>query len=207
MRVLVTGGAGQLATDIELAWGRDGDEVIAATRESVDVSDRDQVLGAVTSARPDVVVNCAAWTAVDACEGDPDRAFAVNALGVRWLREGCERVGAHLVQVSTDYVFDGTLDRPYREWDEPNPQSVYGASKLGIIGSILGMLVGIFFIPPWGMLLGAILGASVGELLEGKQGKEALKAGWGVFVGNVCGIILKLVYTTIMLFFYVKEMF
>ena len=130
MRVLVTGGAGQLARDIERRWSTAGDEVVALTRDQVDVSRRDDVLGAVTSLRPDVVVNCAAWTAVDACEGDAERAFAVNALAVRWAREACERAGAHLVQVSTDYVFDGTLDRPYLEWDVPNPRSVYGASKL-----------------------------------------------------------------------------
>jgi len=88
------------------------------------------VLTAVTSWAPDVVINAAAWTAVDACEDDPDRAFATNALAVRWLREACDRVGGHLVHISTDYVFDGTLDRPYVEWDVVNPQSVYGASKL-----------------------------------------------------------------------------
>lgn len=131
MRVLVTGANGQLARDIADRWESRGDEVVAVGREQVDVSDRDQVLGAVTSVRPHVVVNCAAWTAVDACEGDRDRAIAVNALGVRWVRDASERAGAHLVQISTDYVFDGTLDRPYHEWDEPNPQSVYGASKLG----------------------------------------------------------------------------
>jgi dTDP-4-dehydrorhamnose reductase len=131
MRVVVTGGNGQLARDIAERWGRVGDDVVVATRNDVDVRDRDQVLGAITGVRPDVVVNCAAWTAVDACEGDPDRAFAVNALGVRWVREAARCTGAHLVQVSTDYVFDGSLDRPYREWDVPNPQSVYGASKLG----------------------------------------------------------------------------
>lgn len=131
MRVVVTGGAGQLARDIERRWTAEGDEVVAVTRDQVDIGRRDDVLGAVTSLRPDVVVNCAAWTAVDACEGDAERAFAVNALGVRWVREACERAGSHLVQVSTDYVFDGTLDRPYHEWDDPNPTSVYGASKLG----------------------------------------------------------------------------
>jgi dTDP-4-dehydrorhamnose reductase len=88
------------------------------------------VLGAVTSFAPDAVVHCAAWTAVDACEADPDRAFATNGLAVRWVAEACHRTGAHLVHLSTDYVFDGTLDRPYREWDAPNPTSVYGASKL-----------------------------------------------------------------------------
>lgn len=131
MRVLVTGAAGQLATDIERRWTGVGDEVIALTREQVDVGHRSQVLGAITAVQPDVVVNCAAWTAVDACEGDAERAFAVNALGVRWVREACDRADAHLVQISTDYVFDGTLDRPYLEWDTPNPRSVYGASKLG----------------------------------------------------------------------------
>lgn len=130
MRVLVTGGAGQLASDIDRQWSVDGDTVVSLTRDQLDVSHRDDVFGAITSLRPDVVVNCAAWTAVDACEGDAERAFAVNALAVRWVREASDRVGAHLVHISTDYVFDGTLDRPYREWDAPNPRSVYGASKL-----------------------------------------------------------------------------
>jgi dTDP-4-dehydrorhamnose reductase len=88
------------------------------------------VLGAITSLRPDAVVNCAAWTAVDACESDPERAFAVNALAVRWVRRGCERAGAHLVQVSTDYVFDGTLERPYRV-GRTEPRSVYGGVEAG----------------------------------------------------------------------------
>ena len=79
---------------------------------------------------PDVVVNCAAWTAVDACESDPERAQRVNGDAVAWLRQSCDHVGAHLVQISTDYVFDGTLDRPYVETDPTGPQSVYGRSKL-----------------------------------------------------------------------------
>ena len=111
------------------ATGR-GDDVVAADRTLVDVTDRDAVLGAITSFRPDAVVNCAAWTAVDACESDPERAFVNNALAVRWIAEACVRVGAHLVHLSTDYVFDGALDRPYHEWDLTNPQSVYGKSKL-----------------------------------------------------------------------------
>ena len=131
MRVLVTGAGGQLGREIAIRWTAAGDDVIAVDRERVDVADRVQVMGAVEAVRPDVVVNCAAWTAVDACEGDPDRAFAVNALGARWVGEAARHAGAHVVHISTDYVFDGTLDRPYREWDEPNPTSVYGASKLG----------------------------------------------------------------------------
>ena len=77
------------------------------------------------------MLHAGAYTAVDACESDPDTAFAVNALGTRNVAEAAASVGAHLVYISTDYVFDGTLDRPYVEWDQPNPRSVYGRSKLG----------------------------------------------------------------------------
>jgi dTDP-4-dehydrorhamnose reductase len=130
MRVLVTGAGGQLGHDLVRHCGELGDDVVAATQADLDVGDPEVVHGAVGAARPDVVINAAAWTAVDACEGDPERAFRVNATAVDTLRRACEGVGAHLVQISTDYVFDGKLDRPYREDDTPNPLSVYGASKL-----------------------------------------------------------------------------
>ena len=130
MRLLVTGAAGQLGTDLVAACRGAGDEVIAVDRAGLDVCDRSAVLAAVTTLRPDAVANCAAWTAVDACEADPARAFAANGAAVRWLAEACARSGAFLVQVSTDYVFDGTLERPYHEWDATHPQSVYGVSKL-----------------------------------------------------------------------------
>jgi dTDP-4-dehydrorhamnose reductase len=130
MRVLVTGAGGQLAIDLAATCAAAGDEVYALDRAHLDIAARSDVLGAVTSLRPDVVMNCAAWTAVDACESDPDRANAVNGLAVRWLAEACDRGGAHLVHISTDYVFDGGLDRPYRESDLTAPQSEYGRSKL-----------------------------------------------------------------------------
>jgi dTDP-4-dehydrorhamnose reductase len=75
-------------------------------------------------------VHAAAWTEVDACEADPDRALAVNGLGTRHVAEAARRVGAHLCYLSTDYVFDGTKPGPYTEWDDPTPRSVYGRSKL-----------------------------------------------------------------------------
>ncbi len=131
MRVLITGAGGQLGHDLGVHCAASGDDVSAYDRSALDVGDRDQVLGAVSMLRPDVVINAAAWTAVDLCESDPDRAFRDNALAVRWLREACDRTDSHLVQISTDYVFDGALERPYVEWDRPNPQSVYGRSKLG----------------------------------------------------------------------------
>jgi len=130
MRLLVTGAGGQLGRDVVGACESAGDEVVAATRALLDVGDRDAVLGAVAALRPQVVVHTAAWTAVDACEADPRRAWRDNALAVRWVAEACRRFGAHLVHVSTDYVFAGDLDRPYCEWDATGPASAYGRSKL-----------------------------------------------------------------------------
>jgi dTDP-4-dehydrorhamnose reductase len=128
-KVLITGAGGQLGTDLAWACRVAGDDVHALDRGAIDVGDQRSVREAVAAIRPEVVVNCAAWTAVDACEGDPDRAMRDNADSVRLLREATDHIGAHLVQISTDYVFDGKLDRPYRPDDSPNPQSVYGRSK------------------------------------------------------------------------------
>jgi dTDP-4-dehydrorhamnose reductase len=130
MRLLVTGAGGQLGHDVVAAATAAGDDVLGLSHAQLDVTDRDAVLGTVTTWRPDAVVHCAAWTAVDACEGDPRRAFTANALAVRHVVEACDRSGAHLVHLSTDYVFDGEQRRPYREWDATAPRSVYGASKL-----------------------------------------------------------------------------
>jgi dTDP-4-dehydrorhamnose reductase len=128
MNVLVTGAGGQLGHDVVSAFR--GHEVAGLTHTDLDVVDRDAVMQAVTTLRPHAIVNCAAWTAVDACESDPDRAFASNALAVRHVAEAARRVGAHVCHISTDYVFDGSKAEPYNEWDEPSPRSVYGASKL-----------------------------------------------------------------------------
>lgn len=83
----------------------------------------------------------------------------------------------------------------------------YGASKLGVWGSIIGMLIGLIFFPPWGIFIGAFVGALAGELMARKEGKKVLRAGWGVFVGNMVGIGLKMAYSGFVLFVYIKEMF
>lgn len=129
MRVLVTGAGGQLGVDLLRAF--DGHEVTGLTRQQLDVGDRDAVMQAVTTLTPQAIVHSGAWTAVDACESDPDRAFRVNALGTRHVVEAARLVGAQVFYISTDYVFDGTASAPYVEWDRPNPLSVYGRSKLG----------------------------------------------------------------------------
>jgi len=151
VRIVVTGAAGQLGHDLldvlhgtlpvggspalvdavaPLASAGRVDTV-GTDLPDLDLSDRSAVLAFIGQVRPHVVVHGAAWTAVDACEEDPDRAWAVNALATRHVAEACRQVGAHLVYVSTDYVFDGRQAAPYTEWDLPAPVSVYGRSKRG----------------------------------------------------------------------------
>jgi dTDP-4-dehydrorhamnose reductase len=129
VRILLTGAGGGVGRELVEVFA--AHELTAVDHAALDIADRDAVLGAITSLRPDVVVNCAAWTAVDAQEADHDRAWAVNALAVRHLADGARRVGAWVCHISTDYVFDGTKPEPYVEWDQPNPVSMYGRSKLG----------------------------------------------------------------------------
>jgi dTDP-4-dehydrorhamnose reductase len=128
MKILVTGANGQLGT--ELLPLLEPHEVVPVDLPELDITDRALVLGAFHEIAPDVVINCAAMTAVDDCETKVDLAYAVNALAVRHLAEGCRSVGAHLTTISTDYVFDGTKIGPYNEWDDTCPASVYGRSKV-----------------------------------------------------------------------------
>ena len=129
MKVLVTGSAGQLGIDVVTRLAVDH-EVTPLPHGRLDVSDPAGVRSAVQAAAPEVIVNCAAWTAVDECEADPERAFRVNASGPGNLCDAARAYGARIVHVSTDYVFDGTKATPYHEGDTPNPRSVYGQSKL-----------------------------------------------------------------------------
>jgi dTDP-4-dehydrorhamnose reductase len=131
VKVLVTGAGGQLGHDVAELCEQSGDEVLAVAHAQLDVTDRAAVDEAVSSFRPEAIIHAAAWTAVDACEADPDKAYRINALASRWIAEAAKSVDAYLCQVSTDYVFDGTKVEPYIEWDQTNPLSVYGRSKLG----------------------------------------------------------------------------
>lgn len=152
-RVLVTGGNGQLGRDVRdvlagfvpaggLALSSLADtpfnavipgdfEVLSTDIDTLDLVDRAAVRDAVEGFRPDLILHGGAYTAVDACEADPDTAFAVNSMGTRHMAEAAVAVGAHIVYISTDYVFDGTSSVPYVEWDAPAPRSIYGRSKLG----------------------------------------------------------------------------
>lgn len=127
MRWLVTGCAGLLGSDVVAVLAGHGERVTAAPRADLDITDPDAVDAALRG--HDVVVNCAGWTAVDAAEGHEAAAFAVNAVGPALLASSARRQGARLVQVSTDYVFDGTATAPYPEGQPLAPVSAYGRTK------------------------------------------------------------------------------
>ncbi len=129
MRVVVLGAAGQLGATIAGRW-RGRHEIVGLTRNEVDLTAYAALEARVSASHPDVIVNCAAYTAVDAAEDDPGAALAVNAFALRSLAAVAARLGATLVHYSTDFVFDGRGTRPYTEDDPTAPESAYAASKL-----------------------------------------------------------------------------
>jgi dTDP-4-dehydrorhamnose reductase len=129
MRILLTGRNGQVGSGLARSLAPLGD-VHATGRADLDLADPDALVAAVRSLRPDLIVNAAAYTQVDRAESDPDAALEVNAHAPRILAEEAARLGAPIIHYSTDYVFDGEKEGPYREEDAPGPLSVYGRSKL-----------------------------------------------------------------------------
>ncbi|MFA5773870.1 MAG: dTDP-4-dehydrorhamnose reductase [Ilumatobacteraceae bacterium] len=130
MKFFITGADGQLGHELVRVSQAVGHDVTASTHGKLDITNPSDVHDALVASRPDVVIHSAAWTAVDACEGDPGRAFEVNGTASGSIANAARMIGARVVYISTDYVFDGTKSSAYTEFDEPNPQSVYGASKL-----------------------------------------------------------------------------
>ncbi|MFD1776548.1 dTDP-4-dehydrorhamnose reductase [Paenibacillus rhizophilus] len=128
-KILVTGAAGQLGRDVVLLLERRGYEVLACDRQEMDITDLDQCSKIIGEFGPEAVIHCAAHTAVDAAETDIDAAYLINAVGTRNVALASEKVGAKLVYISTDYVFDGQGSQPYHEYDNTDPKSIYGKSK------------------------------------------------------------------------------
>ena len=130
-KVIVTGADGQLGRAINLQYAGSGEyELINTDVGDLDITDIDKVMKFVREIRPYAIINCAAYTAVDACEKEEDLAFRINAIGPRNLSIAATETGAKLMHVSTDYVFDGNGTRPYVETDPTGPQGAYGRTKL-----------------------------------------------------------------------------
>jgi dTDP-4-dehydrorhamnose reductase len=152
---LVAGASGMLGTDLVAALASAGEPVTGMDRAELDVTDGAAVIDALASHRPDVVVNCAAWTAVDDAEAAEEQALAVNSGGAASLAAGCAAAGARMVQVSTDYVFAGDAGRPYAEDDVPAPRTAYGRTKLAGERAVLGRLPGSGYVVRTAWLYGA----------------------------------------------------
>lgn len=129
MKILLTGKNGQVGWELERTLATLG-EVVAVDRRGMDLADPDSIRNAVRAARPDLIVNAAAYTAVDKAESEPGLAMAINGTAPGVMAEEAKRLGAAMVHYSTDYVFDGTKTTPYTEEDAPNPINVYGKTKL-----------------------------------------------------------------------------
>lgn len=130
-KIIVTGCNGQLGRAInqELA-GNSEIEFVNTDVAELDITNIDKVMELAREIKPYAIINCAAHTAVDACESDVDNAYKINAIGPRNLSIAATETGAKMIHISTDYVFDGKSDKPYLEFDQPNPQGVYGRTKL-----------------------------------------------------------------------------
>ena len=175
MRALVLGAGGQLGSDLSQLIGPDS----GFTHEQVSVSDPDAIDALLSSLRPAIVFNCAAYNAVDRAETEEELAYAVNAEGTAHVARGCARHRIRLVPFSTNFVFDGALDRPYVETDPPSPISVYGASKLEGEQRVLDLLPSALVIRTaalFGDRGSAIKGGSFPDrILSRARGGEALR--------------------------------
>lgn len=128
MKIAVTGSGGMLGHDIQRAFSEM--DVVALTRNEVDITDLGNCLSIIKNVKPDYLIHAAAFTDVDGSERDPDTAILINGIGTRNITMACEEVRCPVIYISSDYVFDGTKGAPYQEWDETNPLSRYGLSKL-----------------------------------------------------------------------------
>jgi dTDP-4-dehydrorhamnose reductase len=172
-RWLVAGAGGMLGTDLMAALASRGEAVTGLDRAGLDVTDAASVTDAIARHRPEVVVNCAAWTAVDDAEASEEQALAVNAGYAARLAAGCAVAGARMVQVSTDYVFAGDAGRlagdagrPYAEDDVPAPRTAYGRTKLAGERAVLDRLPGSGYIVRTAWLYGAHGGNFVRTMIK-----------------------------------------
>lgn len=130
MKILITGANGQLGRELTSQYNKRNEELILTDVADLDITNSEAVYSFVKETKPDVIINCAAHTAVDKCETDVDNAYRINAIGPKNLAQAAYSIGGEIVQISTDYVFDGEKAKELTEFEMVNPQTVYGSSKL-----------------------------------------------------------------------------
>jgi dTDP-4-dehydrorhamnose reductase len=198
MNILITGVKGQLGH--ELYEMLDGKETVTGIDiKDVDITDAQKIHEYINDFQPDVVIHPAAYTNVDGCEGNADLAYKVNAVGTQNIASACLNTGAKMVYVSTDFVFDGQKEKPYIEFDTPNPLSIYGKSKLA--GEILaGRILNRFFIVRTAWLYGLNGNNFVKSILKQAKEKDTLTVvndQWGTptYTKDLAEVICRLIYT------------
>ena len=144
--ILVTGITGQLGYDVVKELERRGEDFIGTTRKEIDLSDPESAKNFILEKKPDAIIHCAAYTAVDKAESEAELALTVNGLATRKIAEACKEIGAKMLYVSTDYVFGGDGDIPYEISDEKAPQNIYGKSKLLGEDSVIALLRNYFIV-------------------------------------------------------------
>ena len=144
--ILVTGITGQLGADVVKELEQRGENFIGTTRKEIDLSKPEEVKNFIIEKKPDAVIHCAAYTAVDKAESEAELALTVNGLSTRKIAEACREIGAKMLYISTDYVFGGDGETPYEISDEKAPQNIYGKSKLLGEDSVIALLRNYFIV-------------------------------------------------------------
>jgi dTDP-4-dehydrorhamnose reductase len=200
--VLITGAAGMLGQDLSAAALAAGHEPVALARAELDVTDAAAVAASVNDARPDAVVNCAAWTDVDGAEEHEHDAVAINGEGAGNVARAAARVGAWAVHVSSDYVFDGEAREPYLESDPTNPVSAYGRSKLAGERAVAEAALGAGTIVRSSWLFGAggpCFPATILRLASGRSELNVVddQVGCPTFTGHLATALVELCETRV----------
>nr|WP_265525078.1 dTDP-4-dehydrorhamnose reductase [Paenibacillus sp. JDR-2] len=199
LRVAVTGANGQLGRELAMLDDNGRFEIIGLSRAELDITNLEQCRNVLAKLRPDAVIHCAAYTAVDKAESEPDEAFRINAAGTRNIAVAAREIGAKLCAVSTDYVFDGTGTVPYKEHDRTNPRTVYGQSKLAGEQAV-SSLHDRYFIVRTSWVFGAYGNNFVKTMLKLASQREQLKVvadQWGspTYTRDLAIFLLELVST------------
>ncbi|MFE4172688.1 dTDP-4-dehydrorhamnose reductase [Streptomyces sp. NPDC056909] len=194
---LVTGGGGMLGQDLLARLVGAGERAVGLDRTALDITDPAAVRAALETHAPAVVVNCAAWTAVDDAEAREAEALAVNGTGPRVLAEGCAASGAVLIQVSTDYVFAGDGGTPYGEYDPTGPRSAYGRTKLAGERAVLDTLPETGYVVRTAWLYGAGGGNFVRTMIKLESVKDTLdvvddQRGQPTWTGDLADLLVRL---------------